>query len=156
VRAGSRKSTRLSRLRGLPASLPAGSLDQRRAVLRADRTVLGNVRAAARSAAPNEVRAPLARFLLRGPQVDRPAGALSGGERLRATLACLLLADPAPQLLLLDEPTNNLDLPAVTQLTSALSSYRGAMIVVSHDERFLRDIGVERTWSMHRGALTTA
>ncbi len=63
--------------------------------------------------------------------------ALSGGERLRATLACVLYAEPAPQLLLLDEPTNNLDLDSVGQLETALNAYQGAFIVVSHDERFL-------------------
>ena len=67
---------------------------------------------------------------------------LSGGERLRATLACVLCAEPAPQLLLLDEPTNNLDLVSVGQLESALDAYEGAFVVVSHDERFLaRDQG---------------
>ena len=79
----------------------------------------------------------LARFLFRGPRVQLPVGVLSGGERLRATLACVLCADPAPQLLLLDEPTNNLDLVGVAQLESALAAYQGAFVVVSHDERFL-------------------
>ena len=70
------------------------------------------------------------------------SAALSGGERLRATLACVLYAEPAPQLLLLDEPTNNLDLVSVGQLESALNAYEGAFVVVSHDERFLAGIGV--------------
>jgi ATPase subunit of ABC transporter with duplicated ATPase domains len=69
---------------------------------------------------------------------------LSGGERLRATLACVLFAEPAPQLLLLDEPTNNLDLVSVGQLENALNAYQGAFVVVSHDERFLAEIKVER------------
>ena len=51
---------------------------------------------------------------------------LSGGERFRAVLAALLLAEPAPQLLLLDEPTNNLDMASVRQLSQALEGYRGA------------------------------
>jgi len=70
---------------------------------------------------------------------------LSGGERLRATLVCVLYADPAPQLLLLDEPTNNLDLVSIGQLESALNAYRGAFVVVSHDARFLANIAVDRT-----------
>jgi ATPase subunit of ABC transporter with duplicated ATPase domains len=86
----------------------------------------------------------LAQFLFRGDHIHLPVGALSGGERLRATLVCVLNAEPAPQLLLLDEPTNNLDLVSVGQLESALNSYRGAFVVVSHDESFLDAIGVQR------------
>jgi len=78
---------------------------------------------------------------------------LSGGERLRATLACVLFAEPAPQLLLLDEPTNNLDLVSVAQLESALNAYRGAFVVVSHDERFLAGIGVTRRLALADGRL---
>ena len=101
------------------------------------------------SAAPGveltAIRAQLARFLFRGAAAEQLVGTLSGGERFRATLAVLLLSDPAPQLLLLDEPTNNLDLASYDALVSALASYRGALLVVSHDARFLADIGVDRT-----------
>jgi ATPase subunit of ABC transporter with duplicated ATPase domains len=82
-----------------------------------------------------------------------PVGALSGGERLRATLACVLWAEPAPQLLLLDEPTNNLDLVSVGQLENALSAYEGAFVVVSHDERFLAEINVSRWLQLTEGRL---
>ncbi|MEV7019834.1 ABC-F family ATP-binding cassette domain-containing protein [Streptomyces sp. NPDC093991] len=95
----------------------------------------------------------LARFLFRGPAAHLPVGALSGGERLRATLACVLGAEPAPQLLLLDEPTNNLDLDSVEQLEGALNSYQGAFVVVSHDERFIKEIGVNRWLRMADGRL---
>ena len=96
----------------------------------------------------------LARFLFPGDEAHKPVGVLSGGERLRATLACVLLARPAPQLLLLDEPTNNLDMVSTARLASALRAYRGALVVVSHDERFLADVGVERRVSLAAGALT--
>ncbi|MBD0709647.1 MULTISPECIES: ABC-F family ATP-binding cassette domain-containing protein [unclassified Streptomyces] len=97
----------------------------------------------------------LARFLFRGARAHLPVGALSGGERLRATLACVLCAEPAPQLLLLDEPTNNLDLVSVGQLEGALHSYRGAFLVVSHDDRFLAEIGVNRWLRLADGRLET-
>ncbi|MGU3497373.1 ABC-F family ATP-binding cassette domain-containing protein [Mycobacterium sp. C31M] len=97
----------------------------------------------------------LAQFLFRGDRIELPVGALSGGERLRATLACVLFAEPAPQLLLLDEPTNNLDLASVKQLESALHAYRGAFVVVSHDETFLAEIGIQRRLRLADGVLAT-
>jgi ATPase subunit of ABC transporter with duplicated ATPase domains len=95
----------------------------------------------------------LARFLFRGARIHLPVRALSGGERLRATLACVLHAEPAPQLLLLDEPTNNLDLVSVGQLEGALAAYEGAFVVVSHDQRFLAEIGVNRWLHLADGRL---
>jgi ATPase subunit of ABC transporter with duplicated ATPase domains len=133
--------------------VPAAYLPQRLDVLDDRLTVLDNVRAAAATATPQEIRAQLARFLIRGAQVDQPAGTLSGGERFRVGLARLLLAEPPPQLLLLDEPTNNLDLDSVAQLTDALAGYRGALIVASHDRQFLDELGVQRWWSVRDTAL---
>jgi ATPase subunit of ABC transporter with duplicated ATPase domains len=95
----------------------------------------------------------LARFLFRGPRAHLPVKVLSGGERLRATLACVLCAEPAPHLLLLDEPTNNLDLVSAGQLESALNSCQGAFMVVSHDERFLAQIAVNRWLRLADGTL---
>src|SRR5262249_29388137 len=109
-----------------------------------------NVRAAAPAASVNEVRASLARFLFRGDRSGRLASTLSGGERFRAVLAALLLAQPAPQLLLLDEPTNNLDMASVRQLSQALEGYRGALLVASHDMGFLRSAGITRWLRLDR------
>jgi ATPase subunit of ABC transporter with duplicated ATPase domains len=96
------------------------------------------------------VRTRLARFLLRGDSVYRPVATLSGGERFRVALARLLLAEPPPQLIVLDEPTNNLDLASVDQLVDALRAYRGAVVVVSHDDEFLARLALDRTLSMRR------
>ncbi|MGP4029048.1 ABC-F family ATP-binding cassette domain-containing protein [Actinomadura sp. 3N407] len=125
-------------------------LPQRLDVLDEDLSVLDNVRAAASSAPVNDIRAGLARFLFRGARAERRAGTLSGGERFRAVLASLLLAEPAPQLLMLDEPTNNLDMASAAQLAQALSAYEGALIVVSHDMPFLRTLGITRRLRMDR------
>lgn len=143
-RNGVGKTTLLRRIAVAPPKVPWRMLPQRLDVFDERRTVFENVSAATPHAEAEQVRAQLARFLFRGADADVPAGALSGGERLRAALAMLLLADPAPRLLLLDEPTNNLDLPSLTHLTEALSGFAGALIVVSHDPRFLEDIGCTR------------
>ncbi len=128
-------------------------LSQRLDLLDLDRTVAENLAAFAPDLPDAERMHLLARFLFRGSRIHLPVGALSGGERLRATLACVLFAEPAPQLLLLDEPTNNLDLISVGQLESALTAYEGAFVVVSHDERFLAEIKVDRWLHLSEGRL---
>jgi ATPase subunit of ABC transporter with duplicated ATPase domains len=128
-------------------------LSQRLDLLDLDRTVARNLAAFAPAMPEAQRMNLLARFLFRGPRIHLPVGVLSGGERLRATLACVLFAEPAPQLLLLDEPTNNLDLVSVGQLENALHAYEGAFVVVSHDERFLAEITVERWLELRQGQL---
>ncbi|GGW48440.1 MULTISPECIES: ABC-F family ATP-binding cassette domain-containing protein [Streptomyces] len=134
------------------AHVPLRFLPQRLDVLDDGLTVAENVARFAPDATDNRIRARLARFLFRGGRADQKAATLSGGERFRATLAALMLAEPAPQLLLLDEPTNNLDMASVRQLTSALESYEGALIVASHDLPFLESIGITR-WLLLDGEL---
>ncbi|WP_227999458.1 ribosomal protection-like ABC-F family protein [Nocardia australiensis] len=128
-------------------------LSQRLDLLDLDRSVVENLTTFAPDMPAPQRMNLLARFLFRGSRVHLPVGVLSGGERLRATLACVLFAEPAPQLLLLDEPTNNLDLVSVGQLESALNAYRGALVVVSHDERFLAEVKVERWLRLSQGRL---
>ena len=89
--------------------------------------------------------AALARFLFRNTAAYRKVGALSGGERLRAALACVMTGAKPPQLLILDEPTNHLDLDSVIAVENALRAYDGALVVVSHDAGFLDAIGMEWT-----------
>ncbi|MEU2877684.1 ABC-F family ATP-binding cassette domain-containing protein [Streptomyces sp. NPDC007070] len=135
------------------AHVPLRFLPQRLDVLDDELSVVENVARFAPDATANRVRARLARFLFRGARADQKAGTLSGGERFRAALAALMLAEPAPQLLLLDEPTNNLDMASVRRLTSALESYEGALIVAGHDLPFLRSIGITRWFLVEEGEL---
>ncbi|MEU0680735.1 ABC-F family ATP-binding cassette domain-containing protein [Streptomyces albogriseolus] len=135
------------------AHVPLRFLPQRLDVLDPELTVAENVARFAPGATNNRIRARLARFLFRGARADQRAATLSGGERFRATLAALMLAEPAPQLLMLDEPTNNLDMASVRQLTTALESFEGALVVASHDLPFLQSIGITRWLMMEEGEL---
>lgn len=122
-----------------------GYLPQRVDDLDGTRTVFENIADAAPQVPEKELRNRLARFLIRGATVERPVAALSGGERFRVALAKLLLSDPAPHLVVLDEPTNNLDIDTVDQLVEALRAYRGAVLVVSHDDAFLARLDLDLT-----------
>ena len=122
----------------------AALLDQDAAVMRPGETLVEAYRRINPGATANEAHAALARFLFRNTAAQRVAGTLSGGERLRAALACVLSGAKPPQLLILDEPTNHLDLDSIAAVEAALRAYDGALIVVSHDRDFLDAIGVER------------
>jgi ATPase subunit of ABC transporter with duplicated ATPase domains len=119
-------------------------LDQQTAILRGDETLLEAFRRLNPSLGQREAHAALARFLFRNTAAQKTVASLSGGERLRAALACVLLAAEPPQLLILDEPTNHLDLESIQAVESALCGYDGALLVVSHDRDFLDAIGFER------------
>lgn len=119
-------------------------LDQRASLLSPDETLLANFLRLNPTANENRAYEALAKFLFRNVAALKLADALSGGEKLRAALACTLFGDRPPQLLILDEPTNHLDLESVDAIEAALAEYDGALLVASHDEDFLDAIGIER------------
>jgi ATPase subunit of ABC transporter with duplicated ATPase domains len=119
-------------------------LDQHVGLLNPAASILDNLRRLNPDLSDNEARAALARFAFRNKAALQIAGTLSGGERLRAGLACVFARPRPPLLLLLDEPTNHLDLTSIEVLETALSGFDGAVIAVSHDRAFLQAIGVER------------
>jgi ATPase subunit of ABC transporter with duplicated ATPase domains len=119
-------------------------LDQHVGLLDPAESVLDNLRRLNPELTANEAHAALARFAFRNRAALQVAATLSGGERLRAGLACAFARPLQPFLLLLDEPTNHLDLDSIEELEGALRGFDGALVVISHDEAFLRAIGIER------------
>jgi ATPase subunit of ABC transporter with duplicated ATPase domains len=119
-------------------------LDQDAALLRPEERLIEAWRRLNPEGSPNDAHAALARFLFRNTAAHRTAGTLSGGERLRAALACVMTGVRPPALLVLDEPTNHLDLESIEAVEAAIKSYDGALVVVSHDADFLDAVGVDR------------
>ena len=119
-------------------------LDQHASGLRSELSVLENFRLMHPDVTENNVRYFLSQFLFRAQDALKLAQNLSGGEKLRALLVCVLLAESPPQLLLLDEPTNHLDLACIASIESALRCYQGAIVVASHDTKFLEHVNITR------------
>ena len=97
-----------------------------------------------------EARSLLAKFGLGASEVERPFGTLSPGERTRAELALLMAR--GTNCLVLDEPTNHLDLPAIEQLESALASWDGTLVLVTHDRRLLEAVSLTRSLELSNGS----
>jgi ATPase subunit of ABC transporter with duplicated ATPase domains len=159
---GSGKSTLLAALLGrlplddghssLGPGVVVGEVDQARALFRGNEPLLEAFRGPAPDLDPAEIRTLLAKFGLKAEHVLRPAATLSPGERTRAALA--LLQARGVNLLVLDEPTNHLDLPAIEQLESALASYPGTLLLVTHDRRMLDAVHTTRRIEVDAGRIT--
>ncbi|HET9587024.1 MAG TPA: ABC-F family ATP-binding cassette domain-containing protein [Bradyrhizobium sp.] len=119
-------------------------LDQHVGLLDPALSILDNLRRLNPELTANEAHAALARFAFRNRAALQIARTLSGGERLRAAMACVFARPQPPFLLLLDEPTNHLDIASIEELENALKGFDGALITISHDDAFLQSIGIER------------
>jgi ATPase subunit of ABC transporter with duplicated ATPase domains len=126
----------------------AAMLDQHVTLLDPDQTILANVRRLNPALDAQAAHAACARFAFRNVDALQMVETLSGGERLRAGLACVLAGERPPWLLLLDEPTNHLDIESIEILEQALRDFDGALLVVSHDPAFLAAIGTTRTFEV--------
>jgi ATPase subunit of ABC transporter with duplicated ATPase domains len=159
---GSGKSTLLAALLGrlpltagsasLGAGVRVGEVDQVRGLFLGGQSLVEAFRAEVPTWSEPDVRTLLAKFGLTSVHATRPAASLSPGERTRAALA--LLQAREVNLLVLDEPTNHLDLPAIEQLESALDSFPGTLLLVTHDRRMLDTVRVTRRWAVADGQLT--
>ncbi|MGX6606960.1 ABC-F family ATP-binding cassette domain-containing protein [Micromonosporaceae bacterium Da 78-11] len=159
---GAGKSTLLDALLGrvplesgsahLGAGVVVGEVDQARGLFLGDEPLSAAFGAAVPELSDADVRTLLAKFGLRAAHVPRPAGTLSPGERTRAALA--LLQARGVNLLVLDEPTNHLDLPAIEQLESALATYPGTLLLVTHDRRMLEAVATDRLLAVADGKVT--
>jgi ATPase subunit of ABC transporter with duplicated ATPase domains len=123
---------------------PMVLLDQQVGLLDRGETIVENFRRLNPESSVNDCRAVLAAFKFRNHAALQVVGTLSGGEMLRAGLACVLGGATPPMLVALDEPTNHLDIEAIEVVEAGLRAYDGAMLVISHDPAFLKAIGVER------------
>ena len=153
---GCGKSTLLKTLLGEVAprsgsckvSVSCAYLDQHLSRLDLSQSVMTHLNLSHTPLEEGVLRTRLAQLQLGADKVMLPLAALSGGERLKAALACVLWGAEATQLLLLDEPTNHLDLASVQAIEAALAGFPGALLVVSHDEVFLRGLALthELVW----------
>jgi ATPase subunit of ABC transporter with duplicated ATPase domains len=160
---GSGKTTLLGALLGripldeghaaLGPGVVVGEIDQARDLFLGDEPLISAFGAAAPGMVPADIRTLLAKFGLRAAHVLRPAGTLSPGERTRAALA--LLQARGVNLLVLDEPTNHLDLAAIEQLESALATYPGTLLLVTHDRRMLDAVMITRRIEVAEGRVTS-
>ncbi len=156
---GAGKSTLLGVLTGrivpdegtaqLGASVAIGEIDQARGQFAGPQLLAERFEQLVPEFTTAEVRTLLAKFGLRADHVDRPVADLSPGERTRAALA--LLQARGVNVLVLDEPTNHLDLPAIEQLESALESFDGAVLLVTHDRRMIDGVRLDTRWRVEDG-----
>lgn len=123
-------------------------LDQEYSCIDNELTVYGQLEACDSKRPEHELKMLLNRFLFTSSTWDKKCGNLSGGEKMKLALCHLIVCDNAPDMIIADEPTNNIDIASMDILATTLKNYKGTLLVVSHDEQFIHDVGIERTINM--------
>lgn len=123
-------------------------LDQEYSCLDNELTVYGQLEACSSMKPEYELKMLLNRFLFTSSTWDKKCGSLSGGEKMKLALCRLIVCDNAPDIIIADEPTNNIDIASMDILAATLKNYKGTLLVVSHDEHFIQDVGIERIISL--------
>lgn len=157
---GSGKTTLLKVISGeivpitgkVTVSVPATMLDQSVSLLDRSKSILDNFKRLNPGATENACRAALAGFRFRADAALQRVETLSGGQTLRAGLACVLGGSTPPSLLILDEPTNHLDIESIETVEAVLRAYDGALLIVSHDDAFFANVGMDRRLDLDGGA----
>ena len=117
-------------------------LDQEYSLIRNSLSILEQAELFNRRLLPeHELKTILNRYLFPATVWRKPCSQLSGGEKMRLSFCCLMIADNAPDVFILDEPTNNLDIESIGIITETIRNYTGTVVAVSHDKEFLREIG---------------
>lgn len=121
-------------------------LDQEYSLVLNELTVLEQVETFNRRHLPeHEVKTILNRYLFPRDVWNKPCSKLSGGEKMRLSFCCLMIADNTPDIFILDEPTNNLDIESIGIITATIRNYAGTVIAISHDKEFLKETGIDKT-----------
>ncbi len=116
-------------------------LDQEYSIINNELTVLGQIEQYATGMQDHEIKTVLNRFLFTYGTWDKPCSKLSGGEKMKLALCCLMVSADTPDMFILDEPTNNIDIQNIGILTATIRDYKGTVLVVSHDGYFVEEIG---------------
>lgn len=123
-------------------------LDQEYSLIDDKQTVYTQLEAYNGKRPEHELKMLLNRFSLTAASWNKKCAFLSGGERMKLALCCLLVCEDAPDMIIADEPTNNIDISSMDVLAATLRTYTGTLLIVSHDKQFIQDIGIDRTISI--------
>ena len=124
-------------------------LDQEYSIIHDDLSVFEQLFSFNNKLYDHELKTILNRFLFPVSGWDKKCSCLSGGEKMRLSLCCLMVSAQTPDLFIVDEPTNNIDIMNMEILTDTLKEYRGTLLVVSHDACFVQQINIEKTITLN-------